>query len=135
MKYAKRTNAGSWHYRRRVPKSVAEVIAKREFKGKLGDSEREALAAYPRFHSLVEQEIASAVQSISQTWAADRGLLTERHAYEEAQIRAVALAPDGTPWLHRDAAAETIANRYPRDPETQEPIGATAVDPSHEQRP
>jgi len=128
LKYAKLTDTGSWHYRRRVPKSVAEVIAKREFKGKLGDSEREALAAYPRFHALVEQEIANALQDGAQSWAADRGLLTERQAYEEALARAAALAPDGTPWLHRDAAAETIASRYPRDLETQEPIGATAVD-------
>lgn len=89
------------------------------------------MAAYPRFHALVEQEIDSAVQNIKQSWAADRGPLKERQAYEEARLRAAALAPYGTPWLHRDAAAETVASlypRYPRDPETQNPIGATTVD-------
>ncbi|MBI6629735.1 tyrosine-type recombinase/integrase [Pontibaca salina] len=30
--------------------------------------------------------------------------------------------------MHRDAAVEGIASQYPRDPETQDPVGATAVD-------
>ncbi len=113
LKYAKRTETGSWHYRRRVPKAVAEIIGKGEFKGKLGDSEREALASYPRFHAQVEQTIATALERKAREGAADRGEVTERQAYEVAQERAAVLAPEGTSWLHRDAAAEGIADQYP----------------------
>ncbi len=60
LKHVERTKAGSWQYRRRVPKEVSATIPKREFKRKLGDSEREALAAYPRYHAEVEKEIAEA---------------------------------------------------------------------------
>jgi hypothetical protein len=51
LKHVERTKSGSWQYRRRVPKQVSENISKREFKRKLGESEREALAAYPRYHA------------------------------------------------------------------------------------
>lgn len=128
LRYAEQLKSGRWQYRRRVPKAVAEVITKREYKGKLGDSEREALAAYPRFHAQVEQEIANALRGRLLDRTADRDLLTERQAYDVAQERAATLAPEGTDWQHRDGAAEGIANRYSRDPETQDPIGATAVD-------
>ncbi|WP_415183261.1 tyrosine-type recombinase/integrase [Phaeovulum sp.] len=128
LKYVRRTKAGRWQYRRRVPKAVAEIISKLEFKGSLGDSEREALAAYPRFHAQVEKEIADAIQGGAQSVAADRGDLTERQAFEVALARAASLAPEGTRWIIRDAAAEAIAVQYPRDPETLDPIGATAVD-------
>ncbi|MFN3664481.1 MAG: DUF6538 domain-containing protein, partial [Yoonia sp.] len=60
MKHVERTKAGNWQYRRRVPKDVSAIITKREFKRKLGETEREALAAYPRFHAEVEKEIAEA---------------------------------------------------------------------------
>ena len=63
LKHVERTKAGSWQYRRRVPKEVSTIITKREFKRKLGDSEREALAAYPRYHAEVEKEIAEATRS------------------------------------------------------------------------
>lgn len=128
LKYANQTKVGSWHYRRRVPKAVAHIIGRGEFKGALGDTEREALAAYPRFHAQIEQQIAKALQGGAQSVAADRGELTERQAYEVAQERAATLAPEGTRWPHRDGAVEAIAAQYPRDPETQDPIGATAVD-------
>lgn len=60
LKYVEKTKAGSFQYRRRVPKDVVAVIAKREFKKILGDSERGALAAYPQFHAQVEREISLA---------------------------------------------------------------------------
>lgn len=39
---------------------MAEVIAQREFKRVLGDSEREALKAYPEFRPQVERVIEQA---------------------------------------------------------------------------
>lgn len=47
------TKSGSLHYRRRVPKDVAGIITKREFKRKLGDSRKEATGAYLRYHAQV----------------------------------------------------------------------------------
>ncbi|MCO8143663.1 hypothetical protein NHN26_00365 [Rhodovulum tesquicola] len=128
LKYVERTKAGSWQYRRRVPKQVAEVITKREFKKKLGDSKKEALAAYPRFHAEVEREIAKALHQVEHGEAADRGKATEREAYQVALARAAELAPDGTAWITREAIIERIASRYRQDPETLDPIGATDVD-------
>lgn len=61
LKRVERTKAGSWQYRRRVPKEVSAIITKREFKRKLGESEKEALAAYPRYHAEVGMEITEAV--------------------------------------------------------------------------
>ncbi|WP_394325857.1 DUF6538 domain-containing protein, partial [Rhodobacter capsulatus] len=55
LKHVEQTKSGSWQYRRRVPKDVSEVITKREFKRKLGDSQKEALAAYPQYHAQVER--------------------------------------------------------------------------------
>lgn len=40
LKHVERTKAGSWQYCRRVPKEVSANITKREFKRKLGESER-----------------------------------------------------------------------------------------------
>ena len=62
LKHVERTKAGSWQYRRRVPKNVLEAIAKREFKRNLGESERVAPAAYPRYLAEMEREIAEAKQ-------------------------------------------------------------------------
>lgn len=45
LKHVERTASGSFQYRRRVPKAAAGIIGKAMFKGKLGATEREALAA------------------------------------------------------------------------------------------
>lgn len=70
LKHVEQTRSGSWQYRRRVPKDVSEVITKREFKRKLGDSQREALAAYPQYHAQVEREIEAAKKGIAGAVAA-----------------------------------------------------------------
>lgn len=51
LKHVEQTKSGSWQYRRRVPKAVCSFIPKREFKQTLGETQKEALAAYPRFHA------------------------------------------------------------------------------------
>ena len=90
LKYVERTKAGSWQYRRRVPQSVSAVITKRGFKSKLGESEREALAAYPRYHAEVERLIEAAKRG----QAVAVGSMTEREAYAEA-LRRRADLPSG----------------------------------------
>lgn len=82
LRYVEKTKAGGWQYRRRVPKHLSSVILKREFKGKLGDTEREALAAYPAFHAKVEREIASAQRSAETNAAAERGDLSDLQLYK-----------------------------------------------------
>lgn len=58
LQHIQRTESGSFIYRRRIPKDLATIIQKREFKKKLGATEAEALKIYPQFHAQVEREIA-----------------------------------------------------------------------------
>ena len=95
MRHVEVSRKGTFTYRRRVPKAVSAIITKREFKQKLGDSEREALAAWPKVHAAVEREIAEARQRVAVAEAAGRPEATEREAYEEAKRRRDALAALG----------------------------------------
>ena len=95
LKHVERTNAGNWQYRRRVPKEDSEVISKREFKRKLGESEREALAAYPRYHAEVEREIAKAKSGKGRAAAPGGAVLSGREAYAEALRRRADLVAAG----------------------------------------
>ncbi|WP_175496375.1 tyrosine-type recombinase/integrase [Paracoccus halophilus] len=128
MKHIEQTKSGSFQYRRRVPKAVGTVIIKREFKRKLGDSRREALAAYPRYHAEVEREIETARARIARGNAVQGSGMTELEAYQEAlRLRGEMLAEGYGEWDFL-SAADIIVNRYPVDPETDDPIGATALD-------
>ncbi|SNR23306.1 hypothetical protein EYF88_02410 [Paracoccus sediminis] len=124
LKHVERTKAGSWQYRRRVPKDIARIISKREFKRKLGDTEKVALFAYPQYHAQVEREITKARQQA----ALGADPTTEREAYEAAQRWAQVILPEGAGVQDRDLVADGIAARYRIDPETDEPVGATPQD-------
>lgn len=128
LRYVEKTKAGGWQYRRRVPKDLSAVILKREFKGKLGDSEREALAAYPAFHANVEREIAVARRSADTNAAAERGELSELQLYKLAYQRAVEMGMLSTDWDGRSNLAEAIISQYPRDEETGYPINPSKLD-------
>lgn len=123
MKHIERTKAGSFQYRRRVPRDVAGIISKREFKKKLGDTEREALRVWPQYHAQVERELVQARRQV----ALGSDPQTEREAYEAAQRWVQTIAPDAGNDL-RDVLADQVAGRYAQDPETEVPIGASAVD-------
>ncbi|WP_394326137.1 DUF6538 domain-containing protein [Rhodobacter capsulatus] len=97
LKHVEQTRSGSWQYRRRVPKDVSEVIPKREFKRKLGDSQREALAAYPQYHAQVERVIEAAKKRMAGAVAAsgrsggawrDRGSLGNRCRFSGRELPA-----------------------------------------------
>ncbi len=127
LKYATRAPSGAWHYRRRVPKAIAEVVGKREFKGKLGDTEKQALLAWPRFHAAVEKQIDEAMSAPSVGAASPS--TTERAAYAEAlrQYRALlAHAPMDVEALHGDMA-DSLLSAYPEDRETGDPVGVPPV--------
>jgi integrase len=122
LKYVERTKAGSWQYRRRVPQSVSAVITKREFKSKLGESEREALAAYPRYHAEVERLIEAAKRG----QAVAVGSMTEREAYAEALRRRADLVMAGTDEAMLYLAGDVLADRYPHS--EAGPVGVPPVD-------
>lgn len=126
LKHVERTKSGSWQYRRRVPKDVSEVITKREFKRKLGDSQKEALAAYPQFHAKVEREIEAARKRIAGAEAASGPNASEREAYAEALRRRADMVSMGATEDHMEIAADSLADSFPQ--EDHEPIGAPPVD-------
>lgn len=128
LRYVEKTKAGGWQYRRRVPKDLSAVILKREFKGKLGDTEREALAAYPGFHAKVEREIANARRSAETATAAESGQLSDLQLFKLAYQRAVEMGMLSTGWDGRDHLAQAIISQYPRDDETGYPLNPSKLD-------
>ncbi len=126
LKHVERTKSGSWQYRRRVPKEVSANITKREFKRKLGDTEREALAAYPRYHAEVEKEIAEAKLGRVRSEAASRAGASEREAYAEALRRRADLVAAGASDRDLALTADSMAEAYPQD--EYEPQGVPPVE-------
>ncbi|TKA93933.1 hypothetical protein FAZ78_25145 [Cereibacter changlensis] len=109
-----------------MPKDVSAIITKREFKRKLGESEREALAAYPRFHAQVEKEIAEAKLGRVRSEAASSAEATEREAYAEALRRRADLVAAGASDRDLALTADSIAEAYPHgwdyEPEGVPPV-------------
>lgn len=128
LKHVERTKSGSWQYRRRVPRTVATLITKREFKQKLGDTEREASVAWARYHAQVEREIAAAQKRLAQGEAAKDDNATDHQAYAEALRQFNELIAAGFSQRDMESAADMIVQSYPVDPETDTPIGASALD-------
>ncbi|MFN4154805.1 MAG: hypothetical protein ACK4HF_09130 [Paracoccaceae bacterium] len=126
LKYIEQTKSGSWQYRRRVPKGISGVVTKREFKEKLGDSEREALAAYPRFHAKVEREIAEAKLGRVRAASAANAKLSEREAYAEALRKRADLVAAGASQDDLEIVADTLADKYPQDEDG--PLGVPPLD-------
>lgn len=126
LKHVEQTKSGSWQYRRRVPKDVSEVITKREFKRKLGDSQKEALAAYPLYHAQVERVIEAAKKRMAGAVVASGPGASEREAYAEALRRRADLVAKGATADALELAADSLADSFPQ--EGYEPIGAPPVD-------
>lgn len=126
LKHVERTKSGSFQYRRRVPRDVSVVITKREFKRKLGDSQREALAVYPRYHAQVEREIAEAKLRLTRAGAASQPGASEREAYAEALRRRADLISAGVSEEGLALTADSMADSYPQD--EWEPVGVPPVE-------
>ena len=126
LKHVERTRAGTFQYRRRVPREVSATITKREFKRKLGDSQREALAAYPRYHAMVEREIAEAKLRQAGAEAASGSGVSGREAYAEALRRRADLISAGMTEAGLELAADSLADSYPQD--EYQPVGVPPVD-------
>lgn len=125
LKYVERTKAGTFQYRRRVPKDVAAAITKREFKRKLGDSEKQALSAYPRYHAEVEREIAEAKRRLAEAVAASSPDASDRAAHAEALRRRAEMVELGATEEELELAADALADSFPQD--GYEPLGAPPV--------
>lgn len=126
LKHVERTKAGSLQYRRRVPKDVSAIIAKREFKRKLGDSEKEALVAWPRYHAQVEREIAEARLALARSAHAASPEASDREAYAEAMRRRADLIAAGATEKELALTGETLLESYPMD--GWEPVGVPPVE-------
>lgn len=59
LKYVVLTHAGTWHYRRRVPKAAQTAFPQSEFKRLLGDTRREALRNWPLINAEFERLTAN----------------------------------------------------------------------------
>ncbi|MDP5327110.1 MAG: tyrosine-type recombinase/integrase [Paracoccaceae bacterium] len=125
MKHVEQMKSGGWQYRRRVPKSISAIILDREFKRKLGDTEREAIAAYPQFHANVEFQIAEALLGRVRTSAFNSEASSEREAYAEALRRRADLVALGASQEHLEITADTLAESFPQD--EYGPIGVPPV--------
>lgn len=125
LKHVERTPSGTFQYRRRVPKDVAEVIGKVAFKKKLGNSRNEALAAYPRFHARVEREIEEARRRLALVDAASSPTASQREAYAEALRRRADLIAAGATEDDLAMTADGMADAYPQD--EYEPVGVPLV--------
>ncbi|MEI9405217.1 tyrosine-type recombinase/integrase [Mesorhizobium argentiipisi] len=60
LKHVYLTKAGTWHYRRRLPRDVTALVRQNEFKRLLGSTEREALRNCPKVNSEFEGLVMAA---------------------------------------------------------------------------
>lgn len=81
VRHVKRTKAGTWEYRRKVPKHLVAKIGKREFKQVLGKSEAEALKKYQTFHAAIEASIMNS--DVERVVEPNAGWTFERTALED----------------------------------------------------
>jgi hypothetical protein len=88
LKYVVITEAGTWHYRRRVPKDVAEAAGRGEFKRLLGSTEREALRKYPSVNAEFERLVEGTRRQIGRR----SNPTTPLEVHKEAEIRAREIA-------------------------------------------
>jgi hypothetical protein len=87
LKHIVSTKAGTFHYRRRIPKDAAEAIGRSEFKRLLGQTEREALRNYPKVHAEFERVVEDARKGAARNLAD----LTPLEVHRLAQRRAAEL--------------------------------------------
>ncbi len=87
LKYVVLTNAGTWHYRRRVPKAARTTFPQCEFKRLLGDTRREALRNWPHVHAEFERLTNS-----------------DKHSSKESFANEQRTSPDTAPFVQRIAS-------------------------------
>ena len=130
LKHILRDTNGSLRYKRRVPKSIQPLFGGKQYFIKvLGRTEAEALVSYGPYHKHIETLIRLAKArggelTPMQLAEKNRALLTEWGANPGGP------GADGNEGLWRDAAAERLLEKYPRDVQTGEYIGISVEDAS-----
>lgn len=137
LKNVIRTSAGTFHYRRRIPKDVQDRIGKGEFKRLLGESEREALRNFPKVNAEFEKLVADA-RKPERLVINSGASQTPLDIHREARRRATELASEqvavGGRTLSGDdpEASDLMRDLYleslPYDRDTGEPIGGSEVE-------
>lgn len=134
LRYVVQTQAGTWHYRRRLPKEVAPIIGKGEFKRLLGVNERDALRAYPKVHGECERLIADARRRALRLAEGLTPLEAHREALRLARELATQRVYIGDEALSADdpeaadIARDSYLASFPIDQETGEPVGVPEVE-------
>jgi len=136
LKYLVPTKAGTYHYRRRLPKEAAKAAGKIEFKRFLGATEREALRNFPKVNLEFERFVAAVLRKRSST--GDPDAVTALEIYHEAGRRAMELAQTSVFLGNRtlpandseaaDLVRDAYLSKFPEDPESGEPVGVPAVE-------
>lgn len=131
LKYVVHTDAGTFHYRRRLPKAVAEATGRTEFKRRLGSTEREAARNWPKVNLEFERYVAAVLRKRSS--GADTHAVTPMEVYREALELAQASAtlgdrtfPGGSPEA-ADILRDSYLSAFNEHPETGEPVGVPEV--------
>ncbi|RWG49771.1 MAG: hypothetical protein EOQ64_28075, partial [Mesorhizobium sp.] len=134
LKHVYLTKAGTWHYRRRLPRDIAALIRQNEFKRLLGSTEREALRNYPNVNAEFERLVIEArrrrdIPADTPRTPLDIHRLAERRAAELAATT-VHLGGLELPGSDPDAAdliRESYLSRFSRD-EEGDPVGVPEVE-------
>lgn len=131
LKNVLQTKAGTWHYRRRLPRDVAPLLGQGEFKRLLGSTEREALRNYPKVNGEFERLVS---ETRRRSGGPDLSTLTPMELHKLAELRAQELASttvhigDQTlPGSHPDAVDVIRESFLSRSEQRQDPVEARAV--------
>lgn len=133
LKYVVQSDAGTFHYRRRFPKDVLEIVGKGEFKRLLGSSEREALKQYAKVHAEFERQVDDCRRRKPGVPQDATTLEIHKEAMRlarEMEKETIHLGGRALPANDPDAAdvwRDSYIDRLPVDPETGEPIGGDPV--------
>lgn len=128
-------------YRRKVPKPLQGILGKTEMVLRLGKTDAEVRKQYDATHAEAEQIFAKAWDELHGV-KAPAAKLTARELFDQAtkRLRDLGFNPyrdgSGEPddpeelaeWIARDVVAEEIVKGYPRDEETDHPIGVSDED-------
>jgi integrase len=134
LKHVVRTKSDTWHYRRRLPKGVAEVLGQGEFKRLLGSTEKEAVKNFAKANGEFERVIAEARRRMAAPAKPRTALGVHREAERRARelaLLSVSIGGRMLPGSDPDAA-EILRDSYlaslQEDPETGEPTGGSEVE-------
>ena len=83
LKYIIQTKAGTWHYRRRVPKAAQTAFPQSEFKRLLGDTRREALRNWLHVHAEFERLTNSDKRSPKESFANEQHSSPDTAPFEQ----------------------------------------------------